>query len=176
MPGILEGLEDQAQPQGLLTPVIWDRLRNQQTLNPYTTEGAGTPYVGGSEARAPTKFVDQWNGTYAKTPSGHTVEFNGNLERPNVEFSSKGAYPGDPFRFSGGQGRGSTQRAIDTFSEVGNVLDDYIAQYQPKGFNFTALTDSHKALYDRLAPLLADRYNGTLRATPEGAYQILLNP
>ena len=168
MPGIFGGLLDERdqEPGGILSPVIWDRLRNQQTLNPYTTEGAGRPYVGGA-----TKFMGSpgMGDTTAETPSGLTMGFYGHPMFPTVEFTN----PYGNLR-GGGTGAQGTERSINRFTEVGRTLDDYIDQYKPDGFRFSPLSPSHEKLYNKLAPMLAKRYGGTL--SRDGDYYVIELP
>jgi hypothetical protein len=67
---------------------------------------------------------------------------------------------------------GSTARSINRFSEVYTAVKDYLKNYGADRLTFSAASDSHMKLYDRVAPLMAKQLGGILHVPGPGQYEI----
>lgn len=184
--------------RGLLTPVMWDRVRRSQGL--LGTEGGGRgmgggggrgftpqpgelPLRGGGERSRNVRHSGAERPTFdwRLNPDYHYYEVT--LPKSGVRVSAEPGW-GDAggrqamniifrwgnmeqYRGAGGA-RGSTKRGIETFSEVVDAVADLQRKFNPNRLQWSAATDKHKKIYDRMAPKISEMFGGTLtRPSPK---------
>ena len=192
MPGLL-GKPKPYTERGLLTPVMWDRVRRQQGLlgtegegrvvGGYTPRSGELPMSGGGMRKsAPPKYdwkmndYGYWEVTLPQSKVRMSAEPRPSYREDgrqdlNIIFS----WPNYAEMQASGVGiRGSTKRGVGTLSEVFSSLSDIKRKVNPGRITWSAASDKHKKVYDRMAPKMSEIFGGALSRPSPKHYVITL--
>ncbi|HEY6022065.1 MAG TPA: hypothetical protein VIY48_20010 [Candidatus Paceibacterota bacterium] len=154
--------------QSLYQPVIWDKLAQARGMGaPGTTEGAVPNYGGGGAGRGWNVETGASGAKFYTSPSGVTTSITPRADgHAGVGFYESAVVNPNPKS-------SSTERALNNLGDAFRAVQDYVAKNRPKSIGFSAATQSHQKLYDKVAPKLADQLGGTLvQGTKPGTYVI----
>lgn len=173
--------------QGLLQPVIWDRVRRGLLGREVGTEGVMGMRGGGGGGRTTSvpsagrrpPFVD-WaysenTGTYSTTTpagvfvTGRPLYSRGGREGVDIEFNMpRQTFSGSKGQYAKGPEGMSTKRAISHIGEAFRAVKEFAQRFNPAEISFSGASRAHTKAYERLAPDLAEALGGKLKVTGTG--------
>lgn len=155
--GLLDTVPYERLPlnQGLLQPVIWDRVRRGLLQTEGAPRGGSVPSIPlrGRGREFDWSYSDNSGSFSTTTPKGQWMYMRPTHSRGyEVIFDQKVPSAAKPSMKSG----------IERFSDVLKATNDFVKRFKPAEIEFSGEGKKHEMLYEKLAPQLAEMLGGKL--------------